>query len=436
MSQRGPVTSEWFDRAKSVLVNGVSSGFRYWGDDDTLVIDRGEGAHVWDMDGNRYVDYQLGFGPIVLGHGHPDVVAAASQAAARGTVFAMTTSIEVEAAEAFLGAIGWADAMRFGNTGTEATMHAIRLARSYTGRDVVVKFEGHYHGAHDYVLFSTAGSPKGHLGSRRSPVPWQASSGIPDGIRSYVRTRPFNDLEAVDRLFRSEGGRIAALIVEPIAGNLYGIGPDDGYLEGLRALCDDHGVVLIFDEVKTGFRLGLGGAVGAFGVTPDLATYAKAMGNGFPIAAIAGRSEIIGQWSVPGTTQAGTYSGNTVGVAATLATIRVLSETDAFARIERAGRALMDGIATICADAGQAVHVLGVPSMFGVYFASRRPKDLRDTADHDAALYERLANAMMRRGVMPVDEAAEPWFVSAAHDDEDVAVTLQVFSEALAEAMA
>ena len=209
MSLQGPKTAEWFGRASSALVNGVSSGFRYWGDDDTLVIDRGEGAYAFDMDGKRYIDYQLGFGPIILGHGHRPVVDAVSKAASRGTVFAMTTAVEVEAAEAMLKAIPWLDALRFTNTGTEATMHAIRLARAVTGRDLIVKFEGAYHGAHDYVAFSTAGSPVGNLGSRRSPVPYQVSSGIPSTIRDYIRIAPFNDLDFMERLFQRDGHRIA-----------------------------------------------------------------------------------------------------------------------------------------------------------------------------------------------------------------------------------
>jgi len=261
------------------------------------------------------------------------------------------------------------------------------------------------------------------------------SSGIPEAVRQYVRTRPFNDLESVERLFRSEGGRIAALIVEPILGNLYGIMPQPGYLEGLRSLCDEHGVLLIFDEVKTGFRIALGGAAEYFGVTPDIATYAKAMGNGFPIAAIAGRPEIIGLWAQPGTTQAGTYSGNAVGAAAARATIGILSEGAALAAIEKTGTALMDGVRSICASRGQPVHVMGHPSMFGVYFAEDEPRDFRDVSAHDAALYEAVVNAMIHRGVMPVDDAAEPWFLSAAHGDDEVATTLQVFEEALTEVL-
>jgi len=436
MGLQGNKTAEWFARGKGALVNGVSSGFRYWGDDDTLVIDHGEGAYVFDMDGNRYIDYQMGFGPVILGHGEPTVAAAVGKAAAAGTTYAMTTAGEIEAAEKVRDAVPWIDALRFTNTGTEATMHALRLARAWTGREVFVKFEGCYHGAHDYVLFTTAGAPVGSLGSSRSPVPWQASSGIPDAIRSLVRTVPFNDLDAMERLFKNEGSAIAAMLIEPMMGNCFGIMPEPGYLEGLRRLCDDYGSVLIFDEVKTGFRMALGGAQEIFGVTPDMGTFAKSMGNGFPVAAVAGRRDIMDAWAQGGVTQAGTYSGNGVAVAAASATIDLLSTGEPLARVEKVGTALMEGIASICAAQSVPVHVLGHPSMIGVFFAEDRPTDFRHTAWHDAELYEAVIMGMIARGVMPVDDGLEPWFTSAAHSDEDVATTLQAFEEALIDAKA
>jgi glutamate-1-semialdehyde 2,1-aminomutase len=434
MGIQGSETAAWFSRGKQSLVAGVSSWFRYWGEDDTLVIDRGEGAHVYDMDGKRYIDYHLGFGPVILGHGHPAVVAAVAEAAAAGTTFAMTTSREIMAAERFKEAVGWVDHLRFTNTGTEATMHAIRLARAHTGRELVLKFEGTYHGAHDYLAYSTAGSDIGSLGSRLSPIPVQSSSGMPEAIRSLVRVAPFNDLDAVERLFRREGHQLAAAIIEPALGNAFGILPRDGYLAGLRRLCDEYGVVLIFDEVKTGFRIALGGAVEAFGVVPDLATYAKCMGNGFPVAAVAGRDEVIGSWALGGIMQAGTYSGNGVAVAATLATIGELLTGEPLKQVEAAGSALMEGIEGICQGAGVPVHLVGHPSMFGIYFGDEAPSEFRDLAGHDEELYSKVVFGLIRRGALPVDDAREPWFVSAAHSDEDVAETLTAFEEALAEA--
>jgi glutamate-1-semialdehyde 2,1-aminomutase len=348
----------------------------------------------------------------------------------------MTTAGEIEAAEKVRNAVPWIDALRFTNTGTEATMHALRLARAWTGREVFVKFEGCYHGAHDYVLFTTAGAPVGSLGSRRSPVPLQASSGIPASIRSLVRTVPFNDLDAMERLFKNEGPAIAAMLIEPMMGNCFGMMPEPGYLEGLRQLCDEYGALLIFDEVKTGFRMALGGAQEVFGVTPDMGTFAKSMGNGFPVAAVAGRRDIMDAWAQGGVTQAGTYSGNGVAVAAAAATIDLLSTGEPLARVEKVGTALMEGVASICAAQSVPVQVLGHPSMIGVFFAQDRPTDFRNTAWHDADLYEEVIAGMISRGVMPVDDGLEPWFASAAHSDEDVATTLQAFEEALVDAKA
>lgn len=435
MGLQGKQGTEWFARASSKLINGVSSQFRYWGDDDTLIIERGEGGHVYDVDGKRYIDWQCGFGPIILGHADEKVGEAVAEAASSGTTFAMTQRREIEAAEKVMEALSWADGMRFTNTGTEATMHAIRLARGFTGRDLVLKFEGQYHGVHDYLMFSTAGAPPGGLGSRFRPVPWQSSSGIPDAIRTYIRTLPFNDLELAARVFEDEGRRIAAVIVEPMLGNAFGFMPANGYLQGLRSLCDQYGTALIFDEVKTGFRIATGGAQEYFDVTPDIGTYAKAMGNGFPVAAIATRGEFVEGWRKGGIAQAGTYSGNGVAVAAAGATITRLLTGEPLARVEKVGRSLMEGIERILADQGVTGKVTGHPAMFSIFLGEGDPKEFRDTAGHDSDLYEKICFRMIEKGVMPCPDALEPWFVCAAHTDEDVAETLEAFEAALAGAL-
>ncbi|MCI0677801.1 MAG: aspartate aminotransferase family protein [Actinobacteria bacterium] len=436
MSLQGPDTADWYRRASAVLINGVSSQFRYWGPDDTLVIERGEGAYVYDMDGKRYIDYQLGFGPVILGHGHEPVVRAVREAAGAGVSFAMTQRREVEAAEVIRGVLTWADGMRFTNTGTEATMHSLRLARGYTGRDLVVKFEGGYHGMHDYLLFSTAGVAPDSLGSRFRPIPVQSSSGIPEAIRSYIRPVPYNDLAAAERAFRDEGHRIAAVIVEPTLSNAFGLMPVPGFLEGLRRLCDENGALLVFDEVKTGFRISLGGAQELFGVTPDIATYAKALGNGFPVAAVATKGEVTEGWAKGGIAQAGTYSGNSVGVAAARATVEELKTGEPLARVEKVGTSLMEGIDGILKDKGVEGTTTGHPAMFSVFLGKGDPRDFRDAAGHDSHLYDDTCFKMIAKGVMPCPDALEPWFVSAAHDEEDVATTLQVFEESLAETLA
>jgi glutamate-1-semialdehyde 2,1-aminomutase len=436
MGLQGQASKEWFQRASAALVNGVSSQFRYWGDDDTLVIEKGEGGYLVDVDGRRYLDLQCGFGPIILGHGDPAVSGAVAEAAGQASSFAMTQRREVEAAEKVMAALRWPSRMRFTNTGTEATMHAIRLARGMTGRDVIIKFEGQYHGMHDYVLFSTAGGPAGHMGSRFRPVPWQSSSGIPEAIRSYIRTLPYNDLDMVERTFKSEGGSIAAVIVEPMLGNAFGIMPADGYLAGLRRLCDEYGALLIFDEVKTGFRLGLGGAVAHFGVTPDIGTYAKAMGNGFPVAAIAMSDAVAEGWRRSGIAQAGTYSGNAVAAAAATATIDRLADGEAFRQIEATGTRMMEGLAKTLADRGIAGHVVGQPAMFSVFLAEEAPKEFRDVVNHDAETYDAVAMKMITKGVMPCPDALEPWFVCAAQTTDDAELAVEAFADSLDEVLA
>jgi glutamate-1-semialdehyde 2,1-aminomutase len=436
MGLQGTETKAWFNRAKKTLVNGVSSQFRYWSDDDTIVIDHGEGGHLIDMDGKRYIDFQLGFGPIILGHGDPSVTAAVSEAVAEATSFAMTQRREIEAAEKVLAALQWPDRMRFTNTGTEATMHAIRLARGVTGRDLVLKFEGQYHGVHDYVMFSTASAPYEALGSRFRPVPVQSSSGIPDAIRTYIRTLPYNDLERAESLFESEGHRIAAVIVEPVLGNAFGVMPKEGFLNGLRKLTEDAGAALIFDEVKTGFRLAVGGAHEFFGITPDIGTYAKAIGNGVPVAAIATKGRFVDGWSQGGIAQAGTYSGNGIAAAAVSATMDRLMTGEPLSAVEKTGRSLMEGLEKILADRGVESSVVGIPGMFSIFIGEGELVDFRGAARHDEDLYESLTMNMISKGVMPCPDAKEPWFVCAAHTAEDVATSLQVFDEALGETLA
>ncbi len=436
MSLQGPETAKLFDRAYRALVNGVSSGWRYWGRDDTIVLTGGKGSRVTDADGKQYIDYHMGFGPIILGHGDPDVAEAVAEAAADGFTYAFTQEREVLAAEKVKEAVPWVEQLRFTNTGTEATMHATRLARGFTGKDVLVKFEGNYHGAHDYVMYSSPGMDTEMMGSPYRPIPLPMSSGMPGVINDLIITLPYNDLDAVERVFAVHGNRIAAIFVEPMMGNCMGIMPQAGFLEGLRSVCDRYGTVLIFDEVKTGFRIATGGAAAAFGVTPDLSTFAKALGNGVPVAAIAGQGEVLQGWAKGGIMQAGTYSGNGISTAAASATVAKLLTGEPMSRIDKIGSALMTGVRGIMAEAGVEGAVLGHPAMFGIYFGPGEPTDLRDTASHNEDLYEKTMMGMIHRGVLPSPDAHEPWFLSAAHDEEDVAVTLEAFGDALEEALA
>ncbi len=424
-------THEWFHKAKQLMPNGVNSNFRYWDDENTMVITRGEGAYIWDADDNRYIDYRLAFGPVILGHGYPAVAERVAAAVRGGTLYAWTTPAEVRVAERILRMTGM-ERLRLTNTGTEATMHALRIARAYTGRERFIKFEGQYHGMHDYVMFSTASSPAGALGSRHNPINAQTSSGVPEGIRQYVINLPFNDSELVERTVQSHGHELAAMLVEPLLGNAAGIMPQPGFLEKLREMCDHYGIVLIFDEVKTGFRIARGGAQEFFGVKADMATYAKAMGNGFPIAAIAGREKIMAVIEGGGVAHGGTYTGNAAGTAAAEATLEILETQPIVATIFERGRELMQGIDSILTRAGIPHYVTGVPSMFSyILGVEEKPTDFRAYCKGNDRLYEELAYALIERGVMPDCDGREPWFLSYSHDEHVIADTLTLFEDAV-----
>ncbi len=431
MSMQGPKTNELFERALAVMPYGVNSNFRYWGDDDTLVISKGEGAYVYDADGKKYIDYRLGFGPIILGHGDETVTKAVQEAIEGGTVFAWTTPYEIELCERIT-KMCKVDKVRLTNTGTEATMHALRIARAYTGREKFIKFEGQYHGMADYFMFSTASAYPGALGSKRSPINVQATSGIPKGINQYVINLPFNDFERLEETLAAHWFDIAAIFVEPMLGNAAGIMPKPGYLEKMRELCTKYGVVLVFDEVKTGFRMANGGAQEYFDIKADLVTYAKALGNGYPIAAIAGKEEVMMTIEPGKMAHGGTYSGNVAGAAAGVATLKLLETEPIIETINKRGKVLMTGISEILTEADIPHYLPGVPSMFGIVMGvESEPHDFRDYFEGDGELFEELALELIARGVQPDGDAREPFFLCAALSEEDVAETLNVFNDAL-----
>jgi len=431
MSRDLTQTRALFERAKQSIPYGVNSNFRYWGEEDTLVVTKGEGSHIWDADGNRYIDYRLGFGPIILGHAYPPVVERVAEAIRDGTVFAWTTPLEIEVAERIVRMTG-VDKVRLSNTGTETTMHALRIARAYTGRERFIKFEGQYHGMHDYVLFSTASTPVSAMGSRRNPCNVQVGSGIPEGIRHYVINLPFNDLERLEETVEAHWHELAAILVEPLLGNAAGILPRPGWLEKIRELCDRYGIVLLFDEVKTGFRVANGGAQEYFGVKADLVAYAKAMANGFPIAAIGGKESVM-QVVEPGSVAVGgTYIGNVAGAAAAAKTLEILETQPIIETIFQRGRRLMDGIHEILTRADVPHAVTGLPPVFGLIVGvDEEPVDFRDYAKGDDDLYEALVMALIDRGVMPDCDCREPWFLCYSHSEQDITDTLTVFEDAV-----
>jgi glutamate-1-semialdehyde 2,1-aminomutase len=426
----------WFERASAVMPWGVSSNFRYWGQEDTMVIARGKGAYVWDVDDKKYIDYRLGFGPVILGHAHDAVMHSVTEAMCDGNTFALTNVHEIEAAERICRMTG-TDKVRFTNSGGESTMHALRIARAHTGRERFIKFEGCYHGAHDAVMWSTPSSPVSAMGSRRNPIPVATSSGIPNHVRDLVIPLPYNDFDALERTVRDHGHDIAAILVEPIMGNMASIMPAKGWLEFIRAQCDAHGIVMIMDEVKTGFRIAPGGAQQFFGVKADLVTYAKAMGNGFPIGAIAGKNEVMMTIEPGAVGQGGTYCGNVVSVAAANATLKVMEEEPVFETIATRGTRLMVGIHDILNRHSIPHNITGVPSLFGIIIGNgdltrRTPNDYRTACKYSDDELSGAINAGLRaHGIMPDPEYAEPWFLCYALSDADVDETLGKYEDVI-----
>ena len=331
-----------YARALRTLPGGTDSNFRAWGD-DTVYVDRGKGGTVWDIDGNEFIDLRMGYGPVILGHGDDRVDDYVNERMRRGVSFSLTSEDEVRAMELVRELTGWVDKARMTVSGTEATMHAMRIARAYTGRDKIVKFEGQYHGVHDYALISVSPDDMSELGDADEPVRLAWGRGIPDAVADTIIPARYNNIEALRRLFEARGEEIAAIIVEPVLGNAQGILPEPGFHQAMRALTEEFGILLIFDEVKTGFRFARGGAAEFFGVTPDLATYAKAMGNGYPAAAFGGREEVMAMLPDK-VSHGGTYAGNRVAAAAAVKTLEILRDTDALETIHATGRRVQAGL--------------------------------------------------------------------------------------------
>ena len=431
MSYSRDISQPIFDRALNVLVKGVSSNFRFLGEKETPVIVKGKGAHVWDADDNEFIDYRLGWGPIILGHADDRVNQAVTEHLENGTTFAATSELEVIVAEKLVKMIPGMEKLRFTNTGTEATMHALRTARGYTNKEKFIKFEGQYHGAHDYVLFSTASSPISAMGARTSPIPVQVGSGIPDKIRDYVYCLPFNDFEAVEQCVKDHHGELAAILVEPCLGNIAGIEPKDGFLDHLRSLCNDHNIALIFDEVKTGFRLSNGGARETYGVIPDISTYAKSLGNGLPVAAFGGKAEVMDVIGGGSVTHAGTFGANGVSMAAANAVIDILNETPVLKDLSKRGLRLKEGLDQVLTDADLPHQMCGHPNIQGFLITDKKVQEVRDLAYSDDGLYETIMNNMYNRGVWIEDDPREPWFLCEAHTEEIIDKTLNIFQESV-----
>ncbi|MCS6994822.1 MAG: aspartate aminotransferase family protein [Anaerolineales bacterium] len=414
-------------RAKQVLPLGVNSNFRYWGEGITPYVKKAKGSHLWDVGGNEYIDYRLAFGPIILGHAYDEVDEKVIEEVRNGVLFAMTGELELDVAEMIVEMCPGVEMVRTACSGTEATMHAIRVARAYTGRELILKFEGNYHGFQDHTLWSTY-APAEAYGNRRSPIPIPASSGIPRALGQAILTLPFNDFEGFERVMRSYGEQIAAVITEPCQGNCAAILPQPGFLELIRQKTSEYGAVFILDEVKTGFRIAKGGAQEYYNLKPDLATYAKALGNGYPIAAFGGKREImsiIGH----GVSQGGTYTNNKPGIAGAWATLKIMQREPVHETIQQRGTRLMNGLREIFDENGIQAVVSGYPAMFSFAVGIDSMTCQRDWTQSDRDLYLRWAEAAMERGVMPDYDPREPWFLSYSHTDADIDRTLEVYAE-------
>jgi glutamate-1-semialdehyde 2,1-aminomutase len=423
-------SKELWKKAKEVIPLGVSSSFRFHGPENTRYVARAKGAYYWDVDGNRYIDYALAWGPVILGHAYDRVDDYVhEQIKLRGTSTALTSDLEIEVAEKFIAMCPCVQKVRLVNSGTEATMHALRLARGYTGRDKFIKFEGAYHGVHDYVLYSMYANPIPSYGGRRAPLPVPESSGIPKVVNSTVITVPYNDKESLDLALKRSGHEVAAIIVEPVLGNCAAIGPVDGFLEFLRKKCDEYGIVLIFDEVKTGFHLAKGGAQEFYKVTPDLATYAKAIGNGYPCAAFGGKNEIMDMIGSGGVEQDGTYCGNIVSVAAMNATLGIIQKEPVLETIFKRGRKLQEGLRSIFEEEGIPAFVTEHPAMIGIIFAEKMPRDQREWEFTEKAMLSKIVVEAQNRGISKHEVIREPYFLSYSHSEADIDETLNVMAD-------
>jgi len=427
MTRKMTRNHEHFRRAVRRLPLGVASNFRFWGEDRTIYIKEGRGARIIDLDDNVYIDYRLGYGPAILGYADPRVDAAAREGMAVGGVFALSTERELRVAERIAKMVPAAELVRFSNSGTEAVMAALRLARAYTGKDDYVILEGSYHGLFDAAMWYTPMDKWGQVGD---PEVRPYSEGIPVSTRSFAHFVQANDANQLEDVLRRHGSKIACMLIEPIMGNCLGIAADPEYLRAARSLCDKHGVVLIIDEVKTGFRVARGGVQQLYGVNADLCTFAKAMANGYPISVLAGREEIMRKIG-KGVAHGGTYTAHSVSLAAAEKTLEILDETDALERIADYGTRLRSGMSSALKARGIAHSFVGHPSMSGLYFAKDPPRNYRDWKSSDYSFYDAAAKVLHDERILCEPDSREPWFISAAHDDSCLRETLAAFEIAI-----
>jgi len=418
-----------WQRAQAFLPGGVNSPVRAWRSvkGQPVFIERAQGAKIYDADGREYIDYVCSWGPMIVGHAHPEVVEAIKKAAEKGTSFGAPTEAEVELAELVAQAFPSIEKVRMVNSGTEATMSAVRLARAYTGRDKVIKFDGCYHGHADSFLVK-AGSGLATLGIPASP-------GVPADLTKHTISLPYNNLKAVEETFSQIGDEIACVIVEPVAGNMGVVLPEEGFLVGLRQITEKYKSLLIFDEVITGFRVSWGGAQAFYGIDPDLTCLGKIVGGGLPVGGYGGKREIMSLVAPEGQVyQAGTLSGNPLAMAAGLATLKILQRSETYAELEQKTKRLTEGIEKAAQEAGLNIQLNRIASMFSLFFEPKAPvKDYESVLNTNAEMFIQYFYGMLKRGVYLAPSAYEAAFVSLAHTEADIERTIQAARETFKE---
>ena len=417
-----------FQKALTKLPLGVTSNFRYWGEDKTIYVDHAKGGRLWDIDGNRYIDYRLGYGPCILGYADDRVDEAVRSGMDVGGVFALSTELEYTVANRISKMVPAAELVRFSNSGTEAVMAALRLARAFTDKDSYVMVEGGYHGIFDSALWHSPMKSWGPTLGDPEVVP--SSWGVPQVLRGLLHMVPLNDAERLEYTLQLHGDNIAAILIEPMMGNCCSITATEEYVKDVRQLCDKYEVVMIVDEVKTGFRVARGGVQELMGFRADLCTFAKAMANGYPIAAVAGREDIM-RTIGDGVVHGGTFTCHSASLAAADKTLAILDETSALQSIADYGAQLQHGIGKILSQRGVEHSFVGHPSMGGLFFTATPPTNYRDWANTDYTFYEALAPHLHDRGILCEPDSREPWFICEAHDAECLSDTLDGFAQAV-----
>jgi glutamate-1-semialdehyde 2,1-aminomutase len=438
-------SQQWFERAQQSLVEGVNSPSRGKAvySPGPVFLEHGSGSHVWDADGNEYVDFMMSFGALIHGHAHPKLVSVVSEAMAEGSHFAAATSAEVEAAERFCRMVPSAEVVRFTNTGSEATMLALRLARAHTGRTRFLKFEGHYHGWYDPFLLNAHGHPPEQLGLLENPARIPDSEGIPPATFDDVVLAPWNDVAVLERVMQKHGRELAAVITEPIMANMGCIPPREGYLQRLHELTQDHGVLLILDEVVTGFRYAPGGCQEYYGIQPDISTFGKALGAGFPVGAVAGPRSILDRmrWNENNENSGkmvlhyGTFNGHRLTMKVVAANLDLLSGNDTFRNLHAVGDVAIRGLREVFRRRKVKAIVQGFGPMFQIYFTERDAiHDYRDYCTYvDTDRYSRFVHLLLERGIYMTPSNGLHWIISTAHTEADVAALVEAADQACAD---